>query len=83
MKRLKKERFIKKKDKVIIQRVVEDMKSSSLGKRGIGLWASISKKIPNRSPDYIYYRWCDVQSKLRRVILLLEDIKNKKKKKSE
>ena len=47
-------RFIKEKDEIIIQSVIEDRKSSSTGKLGIGIWESISKKIPNRSPDYIY-----------------------------
>ena len=55
------------------------MKSSSTGKPGIGIWASISKKIPNRSPDYIYERWKAVLSKDKNVISLLDD-RNKKKK---
>ena len=59
-----------------IQSVVEDMKSTSTGKRGIGLWESVgSKKLINRSPDCIIDRWHRVLSRDERVILLLK--KNK------
>jgi hypothetical protein len=58
--------------------VIDDMKSTSTGKRGIGLWEAISKKLPHRSPDYIYDRWYRVLSRDERVILLLENIKYKK-----
>jgi len=73
-----KEPFTKEKDEIIIQSVVDDMNSTSTGKRGIGLWESISKKIPNRSPDYINNRRYRVLSRNKRVILLLENINNKK-----
>ena len=56
--------------------------SSSTGKRGIGLWEFISKKIPNRSPDCINIRWNRVLSIDKNVIVLLQD-KSSKKKKSE
>jgi len=46
-------RFSKEKYEIIIQSVVEDMNSTSTGKRGIGFWESISKKLINWSPDYI------------------------------
>ena len=53
--------------------------SISIGKRGIGLWESISKKILNRSPDYIKNRWHRVLTRDERVILQLKEINNKKK----
>ena len=52
----KKGRFVKAEDIVIIESVIEDMKSSSTGKLGIGTWESISKKLINRSPDSIKQR---------------------------
>ena len=70
--------FIKAEDEIIIHSVIEDMKSSSTGKLGIGLWASISKKIPNRSPDYIYDHWNYIMSIDEGMILLLEDRNNRK-----
>jgi hypothetical protein len=52
--------------------------STSAGKRSIGLWESISKKIPNRSPDCINDRWHKVLSRDERVISQLKEINNKK-----
>jgi hypothetical protein len=59
--------------------VIEDVMSTSTGKLGIGLWESISKKIPNRSPDYINDRWNTVLSRDERVISQLKEINNNKK----
>ena len=56
------------------------IKSSSTGKLGYGIWESISKKIPNRSPDSIHDRWRKVLSIDKNVIVLLQEINNKKKK---
>ena len=81
VKRLKKGRLIKEKDKIIIESVIEDIKSSSTGKRGIGIWESIRKKIPNRSPDSIKQRWHNAlweDDRVKRVILLLNDITRKR-----
>ena len=55
------------------------MKSSSSGKPGIGIWEFISKKLINRSPDYINDRWYFNLSIDERVISLVQEIKNKKK----
>jgi len=52
--------------------------STTIGKPGIGLWESVSKKLLNRSPEFIYKRWYKVLSRDERVILLLENINNKK-----
>ena len=70
--------FTKEEDEIIIQSVVEDLKSTSTGKLGIGLWESISKKLINRSPKYINDRWYQVLSRNERVILQLKEINNKK-----
>jgi hypothetical protein len=80
VKRLKKGRFAKAEDEIIIQSVIEGIKRSSLGKRGIGFWEFISKKLPNRSPDCINNRWRNVLSIDKNVIVLLQEINNKKKK---
>jgi hypothetical protein len=58
--------------------VIDDVKSTSTGKRGYGFWESISKKLINRSPDYINNRWHNVLSRDERVILQLKEINNKK-----
>ena len=56
------------------------MKSSSLGKPGIGIWEFISKKLINRSPDSIKLRWYFNLLIDEKVILLLQDESSKKKK---
>ena len=38
-------------DHIIIQSVVDDLKSTSTGKPGIGFWESISKKLQQSKPD--------------------------------
>ena len=66
--------------------MIEDIESSSTGKLGIGIWESINKKIPNRSPDYIHDRWYYnllKDDRVKTMILLLKEINIKKKKKSE
>jgi hypothetical protein len=47
----------------------------------IGIWESISKKIPNRSPDCIRDRWRNVLSNNENVIVLLQETNSEKKKK--
>jgi hypothetical protein len=54
-------RFTKEENQVIIiQSVLEDLKSTSTGKLVIGLWESISKKLINQSP--IHFRSLSIQA---------------------
>jgi len=71
-------RFTEEKDEIIIQSVVEDVMSTSTCKLGYGFWESVSKKLINRSPDYINSRWYTVLSRDERVISQLKEINNKK-----
>jgi hypothetical protein len=72
--------FTEEEDEIITQSVLDDMKSNSTDKRGIGFWESTSKKIPNRSPVHINNRWHKVLLIDERVILQLKEINNNKKK---
>ena len=40
-----------RRDEIIIQSVVDDLKSTSTDKPGIGFWESISKKLQQSKPD--------------------------------
>jgi hypothetical protein len=70
---LKKGRYTKEEDEFIIEKVVEAKKNTSTGKVCFGLWVSIVKEL-NRDPELVLHRWNSKLSKVKGVILLLEDI---------
>ena len=63
----------RRKMKSIIKKVVEAKKITSTGKVCFGLWVSIGKEL-NRDPALVLKRWNRRLSKVKGVILLLEDI---------